>query len=191
MNTKTIAFLAIAAVVMSVAAMGAVMAEKKECTTIQDGTITYGRVGDPSTDIIPIGYDQWGYNYQAHMFNGKWCDYQDCNNDGKLDRGYSCDPVNAGSSGCPGAWLTNHEFGTYVNDNGETCSYTYFCKIVAAPADAYVVDDSWYEADGTEIGPVIWGAFATIEEVENDPCAGLHGLQYRSPASPGFGCYIP
>jgi hypothetical protein len=225
MKTKTIAFLVIAAVVMSVAAMGAVMAEKKDkCTTIQDGTITYGKVGDPSTDIIPIGYDQWGYNYQAHMFNGKWCDYhplfrpggakhdwcvenmadvelmmkwsdewlsnKDCNNDSN-DRGYSCDPENAKSSGCSGAWLTNHEFGTYINDTGETCSYTYFCKIVAAPADAHVEDDVWYEADGTEIGPVIWSAFATIQEVENDPCEGLHGLQYRSPASPGLGYYNP
>ena len=321
---KIIAFLIItAAVVVSAVAVGTVIAGKDKCTTIQDGTITYGRVSDPSTDIIPIGYDQWGYNYQAHMFNGKWCDYhpvyrpgganhdwclenmadvelmmkwsdewlsnKNCNDDSKLDRGYSCDPDNASNSGCPGAWLTNHERGTYVNDNGETCSYNYFCKIVAAPKDAHTqyhvggdwilefdyqggkyvhdmtVDDFldgtgaypsggpysitwtidgdvdgnniemvisydgssyevkaigtivsglmngtwesnagqsgtwkstsgeavnyWYTADGTEIGPVIWGAFATIQEVENDSCAGLHGLQYRSPASPGFGVY--
>lgn len=199
---------------------------KKEggCTTIQDGTITYGRVGDPSTEIIPIGYDQWGYNYQAHMFNGMWCDYhplyrpdgkyhkwcidnmasvelmmkwsdtwlsnKDCNNGGKLDRGYSCDPDNPISSGCPGAWLTNHERGSYELD-GETCDYNYFVKIVATPADAYVEGETWYTTDGTEIGSVIWGAYAITQEVSNDPCAGLHGLQYRSPTSPGFGFYKP
>lgn len=123
-------------------------------------------------------------------WSDEWLSNKDCNNDGKLDRGYSCDPVNAGNSGCPGAWLTNHEFGTYELD-GETCSYNYFVKIVAAPADAYVEDGVWYEADGTEIGPAIWGAFAIIQQVENDPCAGLHGLQYLSPASPGFGYYKP
>lgn len=121
------------------------------CTTIQDGLITYGRVGDPSADIIPIGYDEWGYNYQAHMFNGMWCDYhpyyraggggynwclenmsdvelmmkwsdewlsnKNCNQDTKLDRGYTCDPTLAKNSGCPGAWLTNHERGSYDEDS--------------------------------------------------------------------------
>ncbi len=33
----------------------------------------------------------------------------------------------------------------------------------------------------------IWGAFAIIQEVENDPCAGVHGLQYNSPDHSGFG----
>jgi hypothetical protein len=47
--------------------------EKIECTTIQDGTLltSDGRV-------ITTGYDEWGYNYQAHMFNGGYCDaYRD------------------------------------------------------------------------------------------------------------------
>jgi hypothetical protein len=66
MKTKTIAFLVIAAVVVSTAAMGAVMAEKKDkCTTIQDGTLLTS-----DGEVITTGYDQWGYNYQAHMFNG-------------------------------------------------------------------------------------------------------------------------
>ena len=65
--------------------------------------------------------------------------------------------------------------------------WTYFVKIVAAPADATLTDDIWYNADGVEIGPVIWGAFATIQEVENDPCAGIHGLQYLSPDHAGLG----
>ena len=118
-----------------------------------------------------------------------WLSNKDCNGDGKLDRGYSCDPVNADSSACPGAWLTNHMNGEYEQD-GETCHWTYFVKIVAAPADAVATNGVWYAVDGTEIGPVIWGAFAIIQEVENDPCAGLHGIQYNSPSPTGFGFYM-
>ena len=180
---------------------------KKECTTIQDQVLTYSN----NPEIIPLGFDKWGYNYQGHMFNGfyanytrpsdpvedddmwlkmkwsdEWLSNKDCNGDGKLDRGYSCDPVNASSSGCPGAWLTNHIRGEYEQD-GETCKWNYFTKIVAAPADAYKEGGIWYTADGTEIGPVIWGAYATIMEVSNDPCAGEHGLQFKSPVRAGLG----
>ena len=181
--------------------------EKIECTTIQDGTLltSDGRV-------ITTGYDEWGYNYQAHMFNGGYCDAyrdaewcykwrdvslmmkwndawlsnKDCDGDGLLDRHYGFDSY-IGS----GAWLTNHQSGEYTTDAGETCKWNYFVKIVAAPADAYTEGGYWYTADGTEIGPVIWGAFAIVQQVENDACAGLHGLQYLSPAGPGFGQYFP
>jgi len=56
-------------------------------------------------------------------------------------------------------------------------------KIVAVSTDAYAEGGMWYTADGTEIGEVIWGAFAIIQQRDNDPCAGLHGISYRSPAS--------
>jgi len=46
---------------------------------------------------------------------------------------------------------------------------------VAAPAGATLNEGVWYTADGVEIGPEIWGAFAIIEEVSNDKCAGQHG----------------
>jgi hypothetical protein len=40
---------------------------KNACTTIQDGTLL-------RSDGVPVavGYDEWGYNYQAHMFNGTY-----------------------------------------------------------------------------------------------------------------------
>jgi hypothetical protein len=63
----------------------------------------------------------------------------------------------------------------------------YFVKIVAVPTDATLTDGIWFNADGTEIGPEIWGEFATIQTVENDPCAGINGIQYISPDHPGFG----
>ena len=71
------------------------------------------------------------------------------------------------------------------------CTWTYFTKIVAAPADATKLAGVWYAADGTEIGPDIWGQFATIQSVYNDPCGGFHGIEYLSPMGPGFGQFKP
>ncbi len=79
--------------------------------------------------------------------------------------------------------------GEYEGVDGEVCKWNYFVKIVAAPLDAELVSGIWYNVDGIEIGPVIWGDFATIKHVENDACAGLHGNQYNSPVGPGLGKY--
>jgi hypothetical protein len=178
--------------------------KNKECLTIQSGELL-----NSAGEVITTGYDEWGYNYQANMFNGGYCDayrdaawcepYKDvdlimkwnnawlsntdCDGDGLLDRHYGF-PTYIGS----GAWLTNHQSGEYQQD-GETCKWTYFTKIVAAPEDATITDGVWYSADGTEIGPVIWGSFATIQTIENDPCAGLKGLSYNSDSPTGFGFY--
>ena len=75
------------------------------------------------------------------------------------------------------------------DDNGS--KWNYFVKIVAVPEDAVKTGGVWYTADGTEIGPDIWGAFAIIQQVSNDPAYDEHGLLYKSPASPGFGFYKP
>ncbi|MCK5343116.1 MAG: hypothetical protein KAR20_06920 [Candidatus Heimdallarchaeota archaeon] len=176
---------------------------KDECTTIQSGTLL---TSDGS--VIEIGFDDWGYNYQGRLFNGKYCDAyrdadwcqpyadinlmmkwndawlsnKDCDGDDLLDRhlGYA-------SYRGSGAWLTNHQSGEYEGDEGQVCKWNYFVKIVAAPADAVAVDGIWYGSDGVEIGAVIWGAFAIIQQVENDDCAGLHGAQYHSPTRAGLG----
>ncbi len=172
------------------------------CTSIQAGTLK----GSDGV-LLTIGFDTWGYNYQAHMFSGGYCDAyrnapwcqawkedelimkwndawianNDCGGDGLLDRHYGF-PTYIGS----GAWLTNHMKGEYLMD-GQVCKWEYFTKIVAAPADAVKVNGVWYAADGVEIGPVIWGEFATIQSVYNDPCSGLTGLEYLSPDHAGFG----
>ena len=168
-------------------------------TRIQDGTLL-----DSSGAPITMGVNEWGYNYQARMFNGKYCDsyrdaawcqsYKDINlsmkwndawlantdadGDLKLDRHHGYDTFRGS-----GAWLTNHQSG--VNEDGSV--WTYFTKIVAAPDDAFVIDGVWYAADGTEIGPVIWGQFAIIMTVSNDSAYDEHGVQYLSPMGPGFG----
>jgi hypothetical protein len=178
-------------------------AAKTKCTTIQSGELVNSD-GEPLT----TGFDRWGYNYQAMLFNGKYCDAyhdaawcqewkndelamkwneawlsnQDCDGDGLLDRHYGYDSY-IGS----GAWLTNHMSGTYEDESGKTCRWSYFVKIVAAPADAVSQDGIWYTAGGEEIGPVIWGDFAIIQEVSNDKCAGEHGLNYHSPVRVGLG----
>ncbi len=178
-----------------------------ECVTIQGGTLL-------RSDGVPIetGYDEWGYNYQAHIFNGKYCDAyrnadwcqqwaeddlemkwndawlsnNDCDGDGLLDRHYGFSSY-IGS----GAWETNHQKGVYIDDKGKKQRWTYFVKIVAVPADATLIGGTWRAADGTEIGPTIWGEFAVIQEVYNDTGTGDHGVLYLSPYSAGFGRFSP
>lgn len=177
------------------------------CTTIQDGTL---HASDGS--LIETGFDQWGYNYQAHMFNGKYCDayrnaawcqaYKDidlimkwndawlsnadCTGDGLLDRYYGFASYRGS-----GAWLTNHQKGTYLDDNGKKQRWEYFVKIVAAPTDATLSGGTWFAPDGTEIGAVIWGDFIIIQQVYNDTGTGEHGVEYVSPYSAGFGRFSP
>jgi len=215
-------------------------------TTLKEGVICYSPGSYLAGQPIPLGFDAFGYNYQARMFSGSyfnsyangagfppyegddeaylalypkaakhwawpyrndqltmkwndaWLSNQDRDGDGKLDRHYGF-PTYRGS----GAWLTNHQDGEYDLD-GEMIKWGYFVKIVAAPSDAVLgeeddgggdieptalIGDTWFNADGREIGPVIWGDFAIIQEVNNDPGLDLHGLQYGSPAGPGVGQY--
>jgi len=202
---------------------------KLGCTKIQDGVLTYSSGHYLDEDLLEVGFDPYGYNYQGHFFKGsyanvylggdgfppydgddeaylaenptvvthwawpyrevrlemKWNDAwianTDCDGDGSLDRHYGY-PTYIGS----GAWETNHQSGEYEL-NGQICQWNYFVKIVAVPAEAMLTDDIWYNAEGIEIGPDIWGQFAIIQQVENDPCAGIHGLQYSSPDHNGFG----
>ncbi|ADB58002.1 hypothetical protein [Archaeoglobus profundus] len=214
------------------------------CTAITEGSLTYGEEHYLAGQPLQPGFDIYGYNYNAHLFIGYFCNvylggygfppyegddeayYQrlveegyansieearelmesvwcweyrkdwlvmkwndawlsnkDCDGDGKLDTHYGYDSY-IGS----GAWETNHMWGTYELD-GTICRWEYFVKIVAVPEDAYLENGTWYTADGTEIGPAIWGQFAVIQEVYNDPCGGYHGIMYLSPAPAGLGFY--
>ncbi|MDP6302233.1 MAG: hypothetical protein QF717_13120, partial [SAR202 cluster bacterium] len=115
-------------------------------------------------------------------WNDGWLDNKDCDGDGLLDRHHGYTSY-IGS----GAWLTNHTSGAYVDTDGVNQYWNYFVKTVAAPSDAYADGGTWFAADDTEVGPVIWESFAIIQEVENDTGSGTHGVQYRSPIGPGFG----
>jgi len=294
------------------------VAKPNSCTTIKDGTLL-----SSTGDVLETGYDQWGYNYQAHMFNGfydnysrpdtpvtsgdklmmKWNDAwlanNDCDGDSLLDRHYGHATYDNS-----GAWLTNHMSGEYEDDtyhwdvsgdwvisvnsgaylhdytftmtsledgtftgaggypaganpyifdeivingqvNGDNVSFTanyyqggnptgyswtatgtidssgemsgtgtsgvsvwsstsgaaekvydmcywdYFVKIVTPSTSNgdYLEAGVWYNADNVEIGPVIWTNFAIVQEVENDECGELEGVQYKSGLNPGLGYY--
>jgi len=227
---KKLHYFLIMAVIVSMAIPVALAAPKTNSTRIKDGEITYSAGHYLEGERLTIGFDIFGYNYQAHLFKGSyanvylgrdglppytgdaeaylaehpeaaekwywsardtnlvmkwndaWLSNMDQDDDGALDLYYGYDSY-IGS----GAWLTNHMTG--VNEDGT--HWTYFTKIVAVPEDAVLDGDLWYTADGTEIGPEIWGAFATIMEVSNDPALDEHGVLYLSPFSAGFGAYAP
>jgi len=130
MNTKWLRVLVIVAVLLALG-VSAVSADKP---------VNFDDKGNETAWENNNSFDKWGYNYQGHIFSGlyhnasrpdppcvlgscasdtylimkwsdEWLSNQDRNGDGKLDRGYSCDPVNANSSACEGAWLTNHQKG--------------------------------------------------------------------------------
>jgi len=194
-------FYGVSFLLVAVFALNLVLADKPaQCNTIQSGNVLNSYGG-----ALEVGYDSWGYNYQAHMFNGKYCDAyhndawcqqwkndnlmmtwndawlsnQDCSDvDSLLDRHLGFNTY-IGS----GAWLTNHMSGVY-DDGGETCHWTYFVKIVAAPADATLLEGIW-SVDGTEIGPDIWGQFAIIQEQTADTCLG--NTHSHSPLRSGLG----
>jgi hypothetical protein len=119
-----------------------------------------------------------------------WLSNVDSNGDGKLDRGNACgvvwDPVRGGSSACEGAWLTNHQRGEYVGDEGQTCKWTYFVKIVYPPGGPVDTDGDGH--DDKTGGSIIWGAYVRIQQVSNDTCAGEHGNIF-SVQPTGFGAY--
>ncbi|MEK7555725.1 MAG: hypothetical protein AAB523_00385 [Patescibacteria group bacterium] len=170
-----------------------VFAAPTTCAVIGDGTIT-DSVGNP----ITTGYDEFGYNYQAHMFNGtydssdrnidgtywgstgdyvddslmmKWSDAWLSNKDCNNDGKLDRGLVNGAVSGTSMGWLTNQNEGDYDSDgNGsQDAHYTYFTKIV------------W-----TGPGSSLWGQYTTIQEVYNDPVGGFNGLLTKI-GTPGFG----
>ena len=162
------------------------------CAKIQDGTIT-----DSAGNPIEVGFDQFGYNYQAHQFVGTY-DSSDRVLDGKywgqtveyaddnLDMKWSddwlanvdCDGddkldrglVNGVVGGLSKGWLTNHVNGDYLDADGVLQHFTEFVKI-------------GYVGPG---GP-LWGTFKVLEDVYNDPAAGYHGATHY--ADPGLGHY--
>jgi len=126
----------------------------------------------------PAAATHWAWPYRndqlAMKWNDGWLSNRDCDADGKLDRHFGF-PAYIGS----GAWLTNHQ--NYQGSDGNY--YKYFVKIVAVPASATKVAGIWYSNKGVVIGPSIWGEFAIVQEVTNDP----DYQNYRSPAGPGLG----
>ena len=156
--------------------------DNDKCATIQGGTIT-----DSANNPLTVGFDEFGYNYQAHLFvgtyassdrisgNGYWGDMTSDYVDDMLIMKWSqdwlanvdCDEdgkLDRGTSGISLGWLTNHV--TSVGDEPHT---EYFVKIVYVGA-----------------GGSLWGVYDIVLEVWNDPANGDTGLYFKAGA-PGFG----
>lgn len=210
------------------------------CVTIQSGLLVYQPGNYMAGQPITTGVNPYGYNYQAHAFNGSyfnayaggdglppyngddaaylaanpsaaghwawpyrnidvamkwneaWLSNQDCDGDGKMDRHYGF----AAYTGS-GAWLTNHESWDVVV-GGKDRNANDFIKIVANPANAsiaspvsYFGEQTVYAADGRVIGPQLWGEFAVIQYLLNDPSTGDNGLRLKSQVAAGFGKFQP
>lgn len=162
-----------------------------KCENIQSGNIT-----DTAGNPLSTGYDDFGYNYQSHMFNGtydgadrvmdgaywgqtgdfvddklimKWSDEWLSNLDCNGDGKLDRGLVKGVVGGTSKGWLTNQIEGDYTDSEGVNRNYTYFAKIV------------W-----TGPGSPLWGQYTTVQEIENDPFNGTKGLQVKLGA-PGFG----
>jgi hypothetical protein len=186
---KKLVTLTALAVLLMTANTVALAAPGGGCATIPGGGLV-----DSQGNPLSTGYDQFGYNYQAHMFNGTY-DSVDRNLDGaywgstgdfvddRLSMKWSDDWLSNkdctgdslldrdGFTGISKGWLTNHVEGDYDSDGDGSpdAHYTYFVKIV------------WVGPGGS-----LWGQYEIIQEVYNDPAGGFHGLQFKAGA-PGFG----
>lgn len=157
-------------------------AKPATCAIISDGTII-DSVGNP----VVMGFDQFGYNYQAHMFNGTY-DSSDRNLDGtywgdigdyvddKLEMKWSdswlanvdCNDdnkldrglINGVVKGTSMGWLTNHVVGD---------GYTDFIKM------------GWVGPEGD-----LWGEYTVLQEIYNDKSTGDHGVLTKI-VNPGLG----
>jgi len=148
--------------------------------------IQSGGVVDKFNNPVVVGYDKWGYNYQAHIFNGlyenytrpavvvtegtenlvmKWSDdwlaNVSCTLDGSLARGYDAKArtfSGPNATGTSRGWVTNHFEGDYEGSDGELHHYTYFVKIVYDGGAACGAGDP----------TCIWGLYTIVEELQND-----------------------
>ena len=195
MGTRCLAVVVTVLAALVAAGAGAgVAGGGQSCTTIRDGTLV-----DSAGNPLGLGYDQFGYNYQAHMFNGtydssdrvldgmylanplysdfaddnlimKWSDTWLANVDCNLDGKLDRGLGTDGyATDTSRGWLTNQNEGDYTDTGGVEQQYTYFAKIV------------WVGPGGS-----LWGVYDIIQEVYNDPAAGETGL-FSKIGAPGFG----
>jgi hypothetical protein len=138
------------------------------------------------------GHWAWPYRYDdvAMKWNDAWISTKDCDGDGRLDRHFGFVSY-TGSD----AWLTNHNSWTVLNPKGREVQASEFIKIMANPVNAvigapisYFLEQTVY-LNGKVMGPQIWGEFAVIQYVLNNPSTGDNGLKLKSEVAAGFGFY--
>ncbi len=184
------------ALTLALVAMPA-FAAPSACATIQDGTIL-----DSAGNPVVLGYDQFGYNYQAHMFNGTYD-----SSDRVLDGLYWADPTSTDYADdslrmkWSDAWLANVDcdgngkldrgLGTAGYDGDpatiDTSRGWLTNQIVGDYADGNGLQHYTYFSKMVWVGSGgLWGAYDIIQEVYNDPAGGFTGL-YSKVGAPGFG----
>ena len=224
LREKTTATLLIAIFMTSTIILVVPAIAKKVGTTIQDGTLVDKWGNPLVLGFDEYGYNYQGRMFNGWYHNNprpevpftdeqslidagksttwlimKWSDAWisnlDRDDDGLLDRGYTkgSEPPYT-SSAVEGAWLTNHQFGSYIGEDGKEYKWNYFVKIVCAPEGAYKEThedgvEYWHLSDGTEMGTVLWGAYARILQIYNDQGTGEHGVEYNPESPTGFGYY--
>lgn len=187
------AVLMVAVLMAFVATASPVLAAPKACNTIASGLIH-----DTKGNTVVLGFDQFGYNYQAHQFVGtydssdrvldgkywgsavdyaddmlmmKWSDDWLASVDCNGDGLLDRGLVNGVVGGVSLGWLTNHVNGDYIDTNGVAQHYTDFTKI------GY-----------TGPGGGLWGVYTILMDVYNDPAGGYRGAVHY--ADPGLGHYV-
>lgn len=185
--TVVLAALVAALYTGSTSSVASASPNKAGCATIQSGTIT-----DSAGNPITVGFDKYGYNYQAHEYNGTY-DGLDRVLDGKyygqtgpwVEDSISMKWSNAwlANVDCNGdhkldrglgtdgyatdtseGWLTNHVHGKYVDSSGAVQSYEDFVKI------GY-----------TGPGSPLWGSYTVLQEVYNDTGGGSYRIKLGVP----------
>ena len=159
--------------------------------------IQSGLILDSANRPIGVGFDIYGYNYQAHLFEGtydssdrkldgkywgstgdyvddmlqmKWSDEWLSNVDCNGDHKLDRGLINGVPSGISAGWLTNDVNGDYIDTYGVSQHYAYFVKI------GYFGPDS-----------PLWGSYDILEEIYNDPANDWHGVTLY--ADPGLGFF--
>lgn len=167
--------------------------EHTNCATIQDGTIL-----DSANNPLEMGYDQFGYNYQAHMFNGtydsvdrvldgkyygstgdyvddtlmmKWSDEWIANVDCDGDHKLDRGLGTPGYDGIPG---------TIDTSRGWTTNHVVGEYIVDGISQhyTYFIKIGW-----TGVGSPLWGQYSILQEEYQDPT----GMMHEKYATPGLG----
>jgi hypothetical protein len=194
MNKKLTVVAVLALVAGLVAA--AFPAAAQPCTTIRSGGIT-----DAAGNLVGLGFDQYGYNYQAHLFVGTYDSVDRNLNDGQC---VDC-PYLGDASDPPVAtfddqlimkwsddWLANVDCnGDGKLDRGANGTSQGWLTNQATgdyldvnghlQHYSYFVKIVWVGPGGT-----LWGEYEIIQQVFDDPAGGVTGALFK-PVAPGFG----
>lgn len=201
LNIKKIAIgLSAGAIILAASALPAFAGPKSGCGTILGGTIQ-----DSVGNTVEMGFDQYGYNYQGHLFVGTYdsVDRDITGVDGDYN-GDASDPSMATLNDkltmkWSDAWLSNVD----CNDDGKL-DRGLVDGVVGGTSKGWLINQSQgdYDSDGDGtadahysyfvkivwVGPggSLWGEYEIIERVLNDPKGGVTGLEFPVVA-PGFG----